>query len=103
MGAGRAAERGRRRGRGRASGRLAGPGLAAALALLTAGCGVFYWSRPGASRDDFNRASAACARQASPAYGIFVQEIYRECLRAEGWQRAQQQEPVPAGWYRGIE
>ncbi len=74
------------------------------LMLVTvAGCGRHYWSRPGASLDDFNHDSAACAKAASPAYGIIVQDNYRQCLRDRGWQRAQQLEPVPPGWYRGIE
>ncbi|HEY7517274.1 MAG TPA: hypothetical protein VIE36_03200 [Methylomirabilota bacterium] len=78
----------------------------AALLLLTlgvAGCGLHYWSRQGASLDDFNRDSAGCAREANPAYGILIQETYRRCLRGKGWVRAQQREPVPPGWYRGIE
>ena len=78
----------------------------AALGVLTlgvGGCGLHYWSRQGASLDDFNRDSAACAREASPAYGIIIQETYRQCLRGKGWVRAQQREPVPSGWYRGIE
>jgi hypothetical protein len=72
------------------------------LATLT-GCGLHYWNKPGATLDDFNRDSAACAKEATPQYGIFVDEIYRACLRARGWIRAQQQAPPPAGWYRGIE
>jgi hypothetical protein len=79
------------------------------LAVLTvglvalAGCGRYYWSKPAGTLDDFNRDSAACARQASPAYGLIIEETYRSCLRSKGWSRAQQLEPVPAGWYRGIE
>lgn len=85
----------------RRSGRLA-LALAALLALVS-GCGRFYWSKPGAALDDFNRDSAVCAKETSPAYGIVVEEAYRQCLAAKGWTRAQQQEPVPSGWYRGIE
>lgn len=82
--------------------------VARVLAVLTllaglGGCGLHYWAKTGASQDDFNRDSAACAKEASPQYGIFVQETYRDCLRARGWTRAQQQAPPPAGWYRGIE
>jgi len=77
----------------------------ALLVLLPAltGCGRHYWSRSGASADDFNRDSAACVKEASPQYGILIQDMYRGCLRARGWTRAQQIEPVPAGWHRGIE
>jgi hypothetical protein len=78
-------------------------GLGLFLVLVVGGCGRHYWSRPGATLDDFNRDSAACAKEASPAYGIIVQDAYRSCLRARGWIRDQQQEPPPPGWYRGIE
>ena len=72
-------------------------------AVAVAGCGRHYWSKPGATLDDFNRDGAACAKAASPAYGIVVEDNYRACLRDKGWVRAQQVEPVPSGWYRGIE
>jgi hypothetical protein len=36
-------------------------------------------------------------------YGLFLEDIYRACLKIRGWTRAQQQAPPPAGWYRGIE
>jgi len=75
----------------------------AVLMLALSGCGRYYWSKPNAQLDDFNRDSAACAKEASPAYGIVVEETYRKCLTNKGWQRSQQQEPAPAGWYRGIE
>ena len=76
----------------------------AALAVLAGlgGCGQYYWGKPGASQDDFNRDSAACAKDASPQYGVFIDDVYRACLRGRGWTRAQQPAP-PAGWYRGIE
>lgn len=75
-----------------------------ATALVAgAGCGRHYWGKPGATLDEFNRDSAICGKSASPAYGILVQDNYRRCLRDQGWQRAQQLEPVPSGWYRGIE
>src|SRR5574341_123810 len=78
--------------------------VAIVLAVIAvAGCGRYYWSRPTATLDDFNRDSAVCAKASSPAYGIVVQDNYRACMRDKGWQRAQQFEPPPAGWYRGIE
>ena len=77
--------------------------MALAVLITAGGCGLHYWNRPGASQDDFNRDSAACAKDASPQYGIFLEDIYRACLRGRGWTRAQHQPPVPAGWYRGIE
>ena len=88
----------------RAGGRRLRHGFALAVcAAALAGCGLHYWSRPGGTLDDFNRDSAACAKEATPQYGIFVNDTYRACLRARGWVRAQKQEPVPAGWFRGIE
>ena len=77
----------------------------AVIALLTAvsGCGRYYWSRPGGTLEDFNRDSAACAKEASPAYGIVIEDSYRKCLSSRGWIRAQQQDPPPSNWYRGIE
>ena len=77
----------------------------AVIALLTAvsGCGRYYWSKPGGTLEDFNRDSAACAKEASPAYGIVIEDSYRKCLSSKGWIRAQQQDPPPSDWYRGIE
>ena len=76
--------------------------LAALLAAMS-GCGRYYWSKQGGALDDFNRDSAACAKEASPAYGIVIEDGYRRCLSGRGWIRAQQQDPLPQGWYRGIE
>ena len=83
--------------------------LLLALALLTvAGCARYYWSRPGSTADEFNRDSAACAREASPndasrMQGIVQLDLYRACLTARGYTRDKQFEPVPPGVYRGIE
>jgi hypothetical protein len=79
--------------------------LAALIALVAAvgGCGRHYWSKSGAALDEFNRDSAACAREASPVYGIVIEDTYRRCLTGRGWMRAQQLDPPPPGWYRGIE
>ncbi len=86
------------------SGRRAyGLAAAALLAATLSGCGRHYWNRPGASLDEFNRDSAACAKEASPAYGLVIQDTYRACLKGRGWVRGQQLDPPPAGWYRGIE
>lgn len=77
--------------------------IAVALLAALSGCGRQFWNRPGASLEEFNRDSAACAKEASPQYGILIDDIYRHCLRTRGWNRAPHQEPPPAGWYRGIE
>src|SRR5262245_14436253 len=77
------------------------------IALGIAGCGKFYWSKPGATEDDFNRDSQECARKSTTGsvtgVGIGLDETaYRNCLRARGYTREQHGSP-PAGWYRGIE
>ena len=83
--------------------------LTVGLCLLLVGCGKHYWSKPGAATSDFNRDSAECAREnsvqmtANKDYGIVIADLYKLCLRSRGWNRAQQLEPVPAGWFRGIE
>jgi hypothetical protein len=84
-------------------------GLTMAIGLLLVGCGKHYWNKPGAADSDFNRDSMECARENSVQmtpnkdYGRVLADLYKMCLRARGWNRAQQLEPVPAGWYRGIE
>lgn len=65
--------------------------------------------RAGASPDDFARDSRECTRAtAIPTtpnkdYGIVNPDYYKACMKGHGWVRAQQQEPVSEGWYRGIE
>jgi hypothetical protein len=83
--------------------------LVLVLMLVLAGCVKHYWSRPGASPDDFVKDSRECTRStAVPTtpnkdYGIVNPEYYKACMRGHGWVRAQQLEPVQPGWYRGIE
>ena len=86
------------------------PGLLVlALVPMLVACGKHYWSRPGASLDDFARDSQECARAVaiptSPNkdYGIVRPEYYRACMKGHGWVRGQHPERVPAGWYRGFE
>ena len=80
-----------------------------AALMLLAGCGKHYWNKPGAGFDDFSQDSVACAREhamyssADRGYGIVRVDMYRACLKERGWVRAQQVEPIPAGWFRGIE
>jgi hypothetical protein len=79
------------------------------VGLLLVGCGKHYWSKPGAADSDFLRESNECAREnavqvsASKDYGIVIADLYKGCLKSRGWMRAQQFEPPPAGWFRGIE
>jgi hypothetical protein len=88
---------------------LRGLGLAAMAGLLLVGCGKHYWSKAGADVSEFRRESAECARENSVQnstnkdYGIVIADLYKSCLKARGWNRAQQFEPAPAGWFRGIE
>lgn len=78
-------------------------------AVLLAGCGKFYWSKPGGTFADFSQDHRDCAREvamstsASKEYGVVPPKFYQACMKGRGWTRAQQFEPVPAGWYRGIE
>ena len=82
---------------------------AAALLVLVTGCGKHYWNKAGATLDDFSQDSRACAREhamyssADRTYGIVRVDMYRACLHQRGWVRGQQVEPIPAGWFRGIE
>jgi len=80
-----------------------------AVALLgLAGCARYYWTKPGATPEQFSRDSLECAREASPTesmrqQGIVQVEAYRTCLTSRGYTRDKQLEPVPPGSYRGIE
>jgi hypothetical protein len=85
-------------------------GMAAAAVLMTmlGGCTAFYWSKAGATPEQFTRDSQECAKEAAPTpsasgYGVMVQDVYRGCLRTRGYIRSKQYEPVPAGYFRGIE
>jgi len=82
--------------------------LAVALLVGLSGCFRYYWSKPSASAEDFNRDSTQCVQESSPTTptlktGVFVEQLYRACLTAKGWIRDKQQDPPPPGWYRGIE
>jgi hypothetical protein len=81
---------------------------AAVLISLMGGCTAFYWSKPGATSEQFTRDSQECAREAAPTpssgrYGVVVQDAYRGCLQTRGYVRSKQWEPVPPGYFRGIE
>ncbi|MGH7374980.1 MAG: hypothetical protein ACREJY_12210 [Candidatus Rokuibacteriota bacterium] len=83
--------------------------LVLALGLLggLSGCGRYYWSKPNATAEQFDRDSRECAREASPtttaSLGVVDLPRYRGCLSGRGWTRDKQMEPLPPGWYRGIE
>ena len=82
--------------------------VAALAALAGSGCTAFYWSKPGSTPEQFAIDNEDCVRQAAPSpavigYGVMVQEAYRGCLRSRGYVRSKQYEPVPPGFYRGVE
>jgi hypothetical protein len=83
--------------------------LLALVALLgtfaLGGCGKYYWSKPGSTRDQFDADSRECAKQAtaSPAAAPSIeQEVYRSCLSARGYVREKLVEK-PSDAHRGIE
>lgn len=83
--------------------------LALVLLLLAAtGCSRYYWSKAGATPEQFSRDSQECAQQAAgtlpPGAAVeAVEQFYRACLNSRGYVRATQFDPPPAGSYRGIE
>ncbi|HJR03662.1 MAG TPA: SHOCT domain-containing protein, partial [Methylomirabilota bacterium] len=80
------------------------------LLLLSAatGCSRYYWSKPGATAEQFTQDNQACLRQAAatlPAGAALeaVEQYYRACLGSRGYVRDKQMDPPPPGSYRGIE
>ena len=68
--------------------------LTALVAMIGAfalgGCGKYYWSKPGSTRDQFDADSRECAKQAtvSPAAAPSIEQTtYRSCLAARGYVR----------------
>ena len=82
--------------------------IVAALVLGALGGCQHYWSKPNGTKEMFWQDSSECARTAAPnptaaAHGIVNDQLYRACLSAKGWTRAEHPNPPPPGWYRGIE
>lgn len=82
--------------------------VAVTLAGGLSGCVRYYWSKPSATAEDFNRDNQQCISESSPTTatlktGIFVEQLYRSCLVAKGWVRDKQYDPPPPGYYRGVE
>ena len=80
------------------------------LLLLSAatGCSRYYWSKPGATAEQFTQDNQACLRQAAGALPSgaaleAVEQYYRACLGSRGYARDKQMDPPPLGSYRGIE
>ena len=88
---------------------LLSPVLVLLLAGALTGCARFYWSKPGASPEQFSQDNQACVQQtvaALPRGSASVdaaRDYYRACLNSRGYVRDKQYEPPPPGFYRGIE
>ena len=64
--------------------------LASLTLLVSAGCGVHYWQRPGADVRDFQQDSRGCVTEAKvPRLGLEPEQVYRACMQGYGWQRVQ--------------
>jgi hypothetical protein len=78
------------------------------LLVSLSGCVRYYWAKPGAAPEEFNRDSTQCISESSPTTptlktGVFIEQMYRSCLNAKGWVRDKQYDPPPPGWFRGVE
>lgn len=88
---------------------LLSPVLLLLLAGALTGCSRYYWSKAGASSEQFMQDSQACVQQTAatlPAGSASVdaaREYYRACLNSRGYVRDKQYEPPPPGFYRGLE
>ena len=84
---------------------ILGMASAAVLVALLGGCTAFYWSRPGTTPEQFISDSQECAKEAAPTptYDVMIQDVYRGCLKKRGYVRSKQYQPVPPGYFRGIE
>jgi hypothetical protein len=94
---------------GTRSGRAIVSTVGASLVVLSlSGCTAFYWSKAGSTPEQFAKDNQECAKEAAPTpaavgYGVMVQDVYRGCLKQRGYARTKEYQPVPAGFYRGIE
>ena len=77
-----------------------------ALLLLLSGCAHTYWTKAGATDEEFYRDSHACAVEASPprvaAAGVeklkVNEELYKACLFARGYRRQNSVTPPTPHW-----
>jgi len=67
-------------------------GLLVLVAVLS-GCGKHYWESPGRGVQDFSIDSTECIKEATGKYGVASEGIYRACMKARGWVRAQSPDP----------
>jgi hypothetical protein len=84
------------------------PVLLLLLAGAVTGCSRYYWSKSGATAEQFTQDNQACLQQAagtlpSGASSEAVEQYYRACLNSRGYVRDKQLDPPPPGSYRGIE
>jgi len=82
--------------------------VAVALLCSLGGCVRYYWAKPGATPEEFNRDNTQCISEGSPTTptlktGVFIEHLYRSCLSAKGWVRDKQFDPPPPGSFRGVE
>ncbi len=61
---------------------------------LRSGCGKHYWEASGGGVEECKTDSAHCVREATGKYGVGSEEIYRACMKANGWRRAQVGNPT---------
>lgn len=78
------------------------------LAFVLTGCTGYYWSKPGATAEQFDRDNRECAIAASAnpteaAHGVVNAPRYEACLQARDWVRQKEYIPPPPGAYRGFE
>jgi hypothetical protein len=67
--------------------------LALLLGLLT-GCGKHYWEASGRGLSEFQTESRICIQEAMMVkYDVASERIYRACMKAKGWRRAQTDYP----------
>ncbi len=82
--------------------------LVLVLLAATTGCSRYYWSKAGATAEQFTRDNQECLGQAAStlppgAAGEAVEQFYRACLNGRGYVRDKQLDPPPLGSYRGVE
>jgi hypothetical protein len=78
------------------------------LAGAITGCSRYYWSKSGATAEQFAQDNQSCLQQAagslpSGASSEAVEQYYRACLASRGYVRDKQLDPPPPGSYRGVE
>ncbi len=82
--------------------------VVAAFAVTLAGCARYYWSKSGATVEQFDRDNMECARETSAnpteaAHGMVNEKLYRACLEARNWVRKKESPPPSPGSFRGFE